>query len=124
MIEAKQLNLGDLKVIHNDQLPKLGVFLYPSAECGPISTEKARSVINWRSTPLSQAIQITTDFYVNIGPNFKKEHDFVYRLLLAMSNDYFENPKFNTAAVKKDKKVDLKPEDRGHQEIQVLNIPF
>lgn len=89
LIKAKQLKAGDVNLIHNDKLPKLGIYLYPSAECGTLSTEKAKSLIGWQSTPIDQAIQITNDFYTQAGPMFRKEHDFATRQLLAMSNEYY-----------------------------------
>lgn len=66
---AKPLKIKDLNLIDENELTKSGKFFYPSVECGPISNEKAKKLLNFESTDFEQAIKETVQF-------FQKSMDF------------------------------------------------
>ena len=56
-----------------ESLKMLGTLIYPSVQCGELSIAKAEKMIGWKSTSLDEMINITSGFFMNAGPNFKKE---------------------------------------------------
>lgn len=106
------MKIANLRFADNESLPKLGTFLYPSAECGPLSTEKAKRLINWRSTKLEKAIEISNQFYLNSGPCFRYEFDLVSRQFHSLMQEY-------SAPANHEPKAKKEPnEDSRNQEVK------
>ena len=61
-----------LKTVHVDQLPDLGVFYLPTADCGPLSLEKSRAVLGWKPTSFRSAVEQTSKFFTSQAQDFEE----------------------------------------------------
>lgn len=59
-----------LNFIDENDLTRGGKFFYPSVECGPISNEKAKEMLGFKSSDLNESIKSTIEFFKSKDDHF------------------------------------------------------
>ena len=54
---AKKMGISSVRFIHQNDLDGFGKYFFPSVECGHISIEKAKRVLDWRPSHLEEAME-------------------------------------------------------------------
>ena len=61
----------------------MNFYLYPTVRRGPMDSTKAQSLLDWKPTPVEEAVKATSDFYEEVmkGDKFSNQRDEIIQIV-------------------------------------------
>ena len=80
---GKELQLKDISITISDDPDTTHFYVYPSVRRGPISTDKAKNVLGWKSSPWREVVAHTVTFYemAMTRDEFQKQRDEIVQII-------------------------------------------